>query len=128
MGEIISTNDIREAELIFVPVHKDDHYTVLVLNKKAKRIENIDNRTDMKDIDRYKHEEFNGLTYFCRAFDSFMQETMRCRDFDRLHHWQTSTLYFPWRSKDNNFDCGVYAIKTMELYDGQILTMLHLLT
>ncbi|XP_057251645.1 uncharacterized protein LOC125499119 [Beta vulgaris subsp. vulgaris] len=111
-------NDIREAELIFVPVHKDDHYTVLVLNKKAKRIENIDNRTDMKDIDRYKHEEFNGLTYFCRAFDSFMQETMRCRDFDRLHHWQTSTLYFPWRSKDNNFDCGVYAIKTMELYDG----------
>ncbi|XP_057250344.1 uncharacterized protein LOC130591288 [Beta vulgaris subsp. vulgaris] len=112
-------NDIREAELIFVPVHKDDHYTVLVLNKKAKRIENIDNRTDMKDIDRYKHEEFNGLTYFCRAFDSFMKETMRCRDFDRLHHWQTSTLYFPWRSKDNNFDCGVYAIKTMELYDGQ---------
>ncbi|XP_057249084.1 uncharacterized protein LOC130590620 [Beta vulgaris subsp. vulgaris] len=73
----------------------------------------------MKDIDRYKHEEFNGLTYFCRAFDSFMKETMRCRDFDRLHHWQTSTLYFPWRSKDNNFDCGVYAIKTMELYDGQ---------
>ncbi|KMT07910.1 hypothetical protein BVRB_6g146060 [Beta vulgaris subsp. vulgaris] len=45
-------NDIRQAELIFVPVHKDDHYTVLVLNKKAKRIENIDNRTDMKDIDR----------------------------------------------------------------------------
>ncbi|XP_057251882.1 uncharacterized protein LOC130591915 [Beta vulgaris subsp. vulgaris] len=55
----------------------------------------------------------------CRAFDSFMQVTMRCRDFDHLHHWQTSTLYFPWRSKDNNFDCGVYAIKTMELYDGQ---------
>ena len=53
---------------IFVPVHKDDHYTVLVLNKKANRIENIDNRTDMKDIDRYKHEEFNGLTYFVRTF------------------------------------------------------------
>ncbi|KMT11541.1 hypothetical protein BVRB_5g108600 [Beta vulgaris subsp. vulgaris] len=100
-------NDIREAELIFVPLHKDDHYTVLVLNKKAKKIKNIDNRTDMKDIDRYIHEGFNGLTYFCRAFDAFMEGNMRCRDFDNLQHWGTATLYFPWRSKDNNYDCDV---------------------
>ncbi|XP_048493535.1 uncharacterized protein LOC125494066 [Beta vulgaris subsp. vulgaris] len=48
-----------------------------------------------------------------------MQGNMRCRDFDHLQHWGTTTLYFPWRSKDNNYYCGVHAIKCMELYDGQ---------
>ncbi|KMT19390.1 hypothetical protein BVRB_1g013860 [Beta vulgaris subsp. vulgaris] len=56
----------------------------------------------------------------CRAFDAFMQGgNMRCRDFDHLQHWEKVTLFFPWRNKENNHDCGVYAIKCMELYDGE---------
>ncbi|KMS94649.1 hypothetical protein BVRB_016640, partial [Beta vulgaris subsp. vulgaris] len=121
-------SEIAENEIIWKKLEGTSEY-----DQKLKEWEEKKKKLVIKDDDLYYNKCKEAISSWvksfpgndireaelCRGFDSFMQGNMRCRDFDHLHHWQTSTLYFPWRSKDNNYDCGVYAIKSMELYDGQ---------
>ncbi|KAL2900297.1 Solute carrier organic anion transporter family member 1C1, partial [Bienertia sinuspersici] len=51
----------------------------------------------------------------CHVLQSFLQgNPIKRRGFDGLHHWNTSTIPFCWRSNKNDFDCGVYCIKAMK--------------
>lgn len=58
---------------IFFPVFKDNHFTVLVIDKKRRKIHNIDNRTDQKEFNRYTVtsntlEVFDGIIPFVCVF------------------------------------------------------------
>jgi len=133
---------------IFVPVHRDDHFTVLVFNMKYKQIEDIDNRSDHKGFTRYGGTliefvsftlyYFRMITYFfsiyfcylfvliffncyqCNIFEDFLRGNSICRkDCSRLRSWHQRTLMFPFRNNTNIHDCGVFAIKAMEHFTGE---------
>lgn len=57
-------NNIRDADLIFVPVFLERHFTVLVVNILDGRIEDIDNRSDNKSFARYHHEKHDMVSDF----------------------------------------------------------------
>ncbi|KAL2923577.1 Sentrin-specific protease [Bienertia sinuspersici] len=112
-------NSIFYADLIFVPVHIGNHFTVLVFNFQKLMIEDIDNRSDNKSFAIYGEKPYDKVYELCHVLQSFLQgNRIKRRGFDGLHHWNRRTIPFTWRSNQNDFDCGVYCIKAMEWYDG----------
>ncbi|KAL2897802.1 Inclusion body clearance protein IML2 [Bienertia sinuspersici] len=83
-------------------------------------IEDIDNRSDNKSFAIYGEKPYDKVYELCHVWQSFLQgNRIKRRGFDGLHHWNRRTFPFPWRSNQNDFDCGVYCIKAMEWYDGR---------
>ncbi|KAL2898090.1 hypothetical protein RDABS01_039872, partial [Bienertia sinuspersici] len=96
-----------------------NHFTVLVFDIQKSMIEDIDNRSDNKSFARYHEKPYDKVYELCHVLQSFLQgNRIKRRVFDGLHHWNRRTIPFTWRSNQNDFDCGVYCIKTMEWYDG----------
>ncbi|KAL2941003.1 putative dual-specificity RNA methyltransferase RlmN, partial [Bienertia sinuspersici] len=60
--------------------------------------------------------EWEKIVMFCKVF--LQGNRIKHRGFDGLHHWNRRIIPFTWRSNQNDFDCGVYCIKTMEWYDS----------
>ncbi|KAL2934213.1 Protoheme IX farnesyltransferase, partial [Bienertia sinuspersici] len=70
----------------------------------------------LKDKQKMTYRE---SAFFCHVLQSYLQgNRIKRRGFNVLHHWNRRTIPFTWRSNQNDFDCGVYCIKAMELYDG----------
>ncbi|KAL2897520.1 Sentrin-specific protease 1 [Bienertia sinuspersici] len=117
--KLFPNNNIRDADLIFVPAHLDNHFTVLVLNVDKKPIEDIDNRSDNKHFKRYGEEPYDRVFEMCRVLQSFLQgNRINRRCLNGLHHWKRRTISFPWRSNQNIHDCGIYSVNAMKWYDG----------
>ncbi|KAL2934058.1 Zinc metalloproteinase-disintegrin-like BmMP [Bienertia sinuspersici] len=117
--KLFPNNNIRDADLIFVPTHQDNHFTVLMFNVDKMLIEDIDNRSDNKHYKRYGEEPYDRVFELCRVLQSFLQGNRINRwGFNGLHHWTRKTISFPWRSNQNICDCGIYNVKAMEWYDG----------
>ncbi|KAL2897196.1 Sentrin-specific protease [Bienertia sinuspersici] len=117
--KMFPNNSIFYGDLIFVPVHIGNHFTVLVFNFQKLMIEDIDNRSDNKSFAIYGEKPYDNVYELCHVLQSFLQgNRIKRRGFDGLHHWNRRTIPFTWRSNQNDFDCGVYCIKAMEWYDG----------
>ncbi|KAL2904583.1 Ferrichrome outer membrane transporter/phage receptor [Bienertia sinuspersici] len=60
--KLFLNNSIRDADLILVLTHLDNHFTVLVFNVHKKLIEDIDNRSDNKHFKRYGEEPYDRVS------------------------------------------------------------------
>ncbi|KAL2897528.1 DNA-directed RNA polymerase subunit beta', partial [Bienertia sinuspersici] len=94
----------REEEKPRTPKDFGLTYFHLITNKK----EYIESIIAEKEIDLES-------VMFCKVF--LQGNRIKRRGFDGLHHWNRRTIPFTWRSKQNDYDCGVYCIKATEWYD-----------
>ncbi|KAL3622606.1 hypothetical protein CASFOL_034017 [Castilleja foliolosa] len=109
--------DFEKIELFFFPIIQSDHFYVICINMKWKRVEIIDN-SDALDNDpieaKYQHVPATLVELFLKFLVS-----------NGLKHkaaWKKINyirLAMPWRDDTNKVDCGVFAMRHMETYMGE---------
>ncbi|XP_021773036.1 uncharacterized protein LOC110736998 isoform X3 [Chenopodium quinoa] len=106
-----------KVNLVFFPVPAYYHYYLFCINFTKKILEVIDNRKLQRHISfKSKYEDFPQT--FLKAFAQFLNET-QAGNGNSVKEFKIVTKQMPWRNNDNITDCGVYAPKHMESYEGQ---------
>ncbi|WCJ31601.1 hypothetical protein M5689_013081 [Euphorbia peplus] len=54
-----------------------------------------------------------------RIFALFLYGTNRA-SVDEMSEYSVNVVKMKWRNKDNHVDCGIYLMKHMESYEGQL--------
>ncbi|KNA20687.1 hypothetical protein SOVF_050180, partial [Spinacia oleracea] len=102
---------------LFFPVWSGDHFYLIVINQKAKKVEIIDNLSLPEGItydDKYKtfaERTFEAWTIFCEQEGHPLRKA-------QISAYEIVLLEMPWKNRTNKTDCGVYAMRHMEIYKG----------
>ncbi|KAL2894127.1 Fs(2)Ket: Importin subunit beta, partial [Bienertia sinuspersici] len=82
---------------LFFTVYVYHHFYVLVINTKSKSIEIIDNRPLPENVE------------FSSNYHDWPEQI-------KMNKYSLKLLTMPWRTDDNNIDCGVYIMRHMKNY------------
>ncbi|XP_056698038.1 uncharacterized protein [Spinacia oleracea] len=108
---------LKGFHLLFFPVWSGDHFYLIVINQKAKKVEIIDNLSLPEGItydDKYKtfaERTFEAWTIFCEQEGHPLRKA-------QISAYEIVLLEMPWKNRTNKTDCGVYAMRHMETYKG----------
>ncbi|CAH9079358.1 unnamed protein product [Cuscuta epithymum] len=108
--------DVKHLDMIMFPIHKHAHYYIYCFYPKNNIVDVIDNRMlpDGVPFENKYAETFNNMVAGFKVFC----EKLKLSD-SLPPTWVPRILIMPWRSNDNNTDCGVFAIRHLETYRGQ---------
>uniref|UniRef100_A0A803N3I1 Ubiquitin-like protease family profile domain-containing protein n=1 Tax=Chenopodium quinoa TaxID=63459 RepID=A0A803N3I1_CHEQI len=108
---------VKGYQLLFFPVYAHDHFYVMVINTKSKAVEILDNRPLVEGVpfsEKY-HDYPEKLRH---AFSMYLkQHGMKL--WEKVLNYEIKLVDMPWRTLDNNVDCGIYAMRHMETYFGK---------
>ncbi|KAL3617425.1 hypothetical protein CASFOL_037746 [Castilleja foliolosa] len=110
--------DLEKIDLFFFPIIQSDHFYVICMNMKWKRVEIIDNSDalDKHPIEaKYQHVP-------ATLVDSFLKFLVSNGLKHKAAAWKNINyirLAMPWRDDTNKFDCGVFVMRHMETYMGE---------
>uniref|UniRef100_A0A803LBU8 Ubiquitin-like protease family profile domain-containing protein n=1 Tax=Chenopodium quinoa TaxID=63459 RepID=A0A803LBU8_CHEQI len=108
---------VKGYQLLFFPVYAHDHFYVMVINTKSKAVEILDNRPLVEGVpfsEKY-HDYPEKLRH---AFSMYLkQHGMKL--WEKVLNYEIKLVDMPWRTLDNNVDCGIYTMRHMETYFGK---------
>ncbi|KAK1357097.1 hypothetical protein POM88_050353 [Heracleum sosnowskyi] len=106
--------DISNVDLVVFPIHYINHFYVICFNLKNPAVEILDNNKIGGDSTTI----YDGLPESLR--ENFIKYIMNVSEAKarQLHNVPIMRLQMKWRTRNNNIDCGVFAIRHMETYKG----------
>ncbi|XP_019158297.1 PREDICTED: uncharacterized protein LOC109155022 [Ipomoea nil] len=110
--------DINDADLIFFPVFRHGHYFIVCINTITKSDEIIDNKTlppGVTEIDKYQDCPSLLMTALKEYLTAEKSPLLR-----KIQKLLVSHLVIHWKELDNVIDCGIYVMRHMESYKGNV--------
>ncbi|KAL8208937.1 hypothetical protein R6Q57_008349 [Mikania cordata] len=107
---------LEEVDILVIPILQDIHYYLLCFNFKKATIDIIDNmKGKLKPNQNYHISRTREvvLLYLEKYAPSF---------FKKLEEVKPTKIEFPWQTKNNFVECGVFAMRHMETYQGKPIT------
>ncbi|PWA52864.1 hypothetical protein CTI12_AA450410 [Artemisia annua] len=112
---------------VFFNILRDSHYYIICFNLKYQNIEIIDNRLSDTEADEgsnifeidlikklYGKLPFVLINFFC----DYLKKKHHPK-FQIMRFCKPSILKMAWRTRRNENDCGIFAMRHMETYNGQ---------
>ncbi|XP_019167566.1 PREDICTED: uncharacterized protein LOC109163267 [Ipomoea nil] len=110
--------DVNDADLIFFPVLRHEHYFIVYINTISKSVEIIENKMLPKDVtEADKYEDCPSLLMTALKEYLTAEKSPLLRKIQKL---PVSYLAIPWKELDNVIDCGIYVMRHMESYKGNV--------
>ncbi|XP_035831220.1 uncharacterized protein LOC118480460 [Helianthus annuus] len=113
LGQADST-DIRNFQMVFVPVLYNKHYILVFFNLAQSQILVIDNIVGDVPIDvRYSGYIEKVVNAFCSYVKNHSPAVAK-----KLRSTSPVSLKFPWQTLYNGTDCGIFVMRHMETFKG----------
>ncbi|MFS8010637.1 putative Ulp1 protease family catalytic domain, papain-like cysteine peptidase superfamily [Helianthus anomalus] len=100
-------------QMVYIPILTGEHYYLLFLNLKTKEISIIDNIEGVAGLERYHRNVEKMISTFCRYLSQIHPKIA-----SRLRNTEPVRLVFPWQTRYNGIDCGIFLMRHMENYNG----------
>ncbi|XP_065863656.1 ubiquitin-like-specific protease ESD4 [Euphorbia lathyris] len=97
-----------ECDKIFVPVHRDIHWVLAIINRKEKKFQYLDS---------LKGRDFEALEFLAKYFVDEVKD--KCKKDIDVSNWEREFLV-DLPTQQNGFDCGVFMIKYADFYSRDI--------
>nr|GMD78348.1 uncharacterized protein LOC109189836 [Ipomoea batatas] len=109
--------DLRDVRLLFFPMLQSNHYYLLCVDFFSSRFHIIDNTTRCPSTkSKYGHIPDNLLLLLAGYFRSLKHLAKA----EWCLHFEPKRMTMKWRDANNTIDCGVYLMRHMESYAGQL--------
>nr|GMD36800.1 ulp1 protease family, C-terminal catalytic domain-containing protein [Ipomoea batatas] len=109
--------DLRDVRLLFFPMLQSNHYYLLCVDFFSSRFHIIDNTTRIPSTkSKYGHIPDNLLLLLAGYFRSLKHLAKA----EWCLHFEPKRMTMKWRDANNTIDCGVYLMRHMESYAGQL--------
>ncbi|XP_019161846.1 PREDICTED: uncharacterized protein LOC109158392 [Ipomoea nil] len=110
--------DISDAQLIFFPVYRHEHYFVICINTISSKVEVIDNKALTPDVtEELKYEDCPQL--LLTAFQEYLTAHSSSL-YWKIEDIPVEVLPMTWKETENSIDCGIYVMRHMETYKGTL--------
>ncbi|PWA63872.1 hypothetical protein CTI12_AA348970 [Artemisia annua] len=122
-----SVATLLNMDLVFFNILRDSHYYIICFNLKYQKIEIIDNR--LSDTEAYEGSNISEIDLIKKLYGKlpfvlinfFCDYLIKKHDpkFQIMRFCKPSILKMAWRIRRNENDCGIFAMRHMETYNGQ---------
>ncbi|KAM0050759.1 putative Ulp1 protease family catalytic domain, papain-like cysteine peptidase superfamily [Helianthus debilis subsp. tardiflorus] len=100
-------------KMVFIPILTGDHYFLLFFNLSTTQILIIDNIEGDAGLERYKENVEKMISTFCQYLSQIQPGVAK-----KLRTTEPVRLKFPWQTRYNGIDCGIFLMRHMETYNG----------
>ncbi|KMT15342.1 hypothetical protein BVRB_3g060470 [Beta vulgaris subsp. vulgaris] len=107
--------NVNQFDLVFFPVCASDHFYVFCLNFNKMTLDILDNKILPENVsihDKYKDYPAKIAIAYGRFLVSLGYNMISSPLRPRI-------VEMPWRTNVNTYDCGIYAMRHMEKYNGE---------
>ncbi|KAK1378210.1 hypothetical protein POM88_024954 [Heracleum sosnowskyi] len=120
MNDMISkypSKELKDMDMVFFPIHAHEHFYLICYNLKNLAYEVIDN---------VKHGEDAKIFYgrIPTILHSHFCKYLQWNGFENLsktvRKLKPTFLRMPWQTQGNSLDCGIFLMRHMETYKGDV--------
>ncbi|KAK1363188.1 hypothetical protein POM88_038749 [Heracleum sosnowskyi] len=118
MGYILNRyeRNLDNIDMVFFPINKHGHFYIICYNLKKEACDVIDNIRHKNP----KHCYGRTPNILHSHFTRYLKENGLVNLAKRMQKLQPSFLEMPWQSKSNSTDCGIFVMRHMETYKGDL--------
>ncbi|KAL6581057.1 hypothetical protein OROMI_006980 [Orobanche minor] len=121
MFEMRNVEDAQVAhiDLFFFPIHKDNHFYLICIDVKKSHMSLIDNANvngTACNAKKYGNIPDKLKTFFAE----FLRQKGYLESAEKVDVASVEVVSLPWVEHDNQYDCGIYTMRHMETYMGEM--------